>query len=138
MVDDRLRVLHAAVEEEEEAGGVRGEWEECTGEHGHLGIWNVVVVCPVLPGTAFDMPAVCLTHIGICLPVAQAKQTATKCNQRRGRKSRGKVEGSVGGFAIAVTICVQLRKNKSKKARERTCNEWRAWRWHRRAAAKGD
>lgn len=99
----------------------RGRRRECTGEHGHLGIWNVVVVCPVLPGTAFDMPAVCLTHIGICLPVPKQN----KLQQSATRGDQGKWGGSVGGFAIAVTICVQLRKNKSKKARERTCNEWR-------------
>lgn len=122
MVDDRLRALHAAVEEEGGAAGEAVRGEECTGEHGHLGIWNVVVVCPVLPGTAFDMPAVCLTHIGICLPVP--KQNKLQQSATRGGRSL-EVGGSVGGFAIAVTICVQLRKNKSKKARERTCNEWR-------------
>lgn len=79
MVDDRLRALHAAVEEAGRSS--RGRRSECTGEHGHLGIWNVVVVCPVLPGTAFDIPAVCLTHIGICLPVPKQnklQQSATR------------------------------------------------------------
>lgn len=110
MVDDRLRALHAAVEEAGRSS--RGRGRECTGEHGHLGIWNVVVVCPVLPGTAFDMPAVCLTHIGICLPVPKQN----KLQQSATRGDQGKWGGSVGGFAIAVTICVQLRKNKSKKS----------------------
>lgn len=53
----------------------------------------------------------CLTHIGICLLPVPSKTNCNKVQPRGGA-------GAVGGFAVAVTICVQLRKNKSKRAGE--------------------